>query len=153
MVQRLGDYTDQVAQVPVGTKVKLEGPFGRFDQEVQQTTGPVVLYGLGSGVAPLLSLSQRYQTTKTIHLVWTGPHVDDEYYQHQIEQLRQRGVTVTAQEHRLSTNDLAQLFTEKEIHQGIVIVVGAASKVIQVERVLRHLGWHRLQIKDERITM
>lgn len=32
MVQRLGDYTDQVAQVPVGTKVKLEGPFGRFDQ-------------------------------------------------------------------------------------------------------------------------
>ena len=117
MVQRLGDYIDQVAQVPVGTKVKLEGPFGRFDQEVQQTTGPVVLYGLGSGVVPLLSLAQRYQTTKTIHLVWTGPHVDDEYYQHQIEQLRQRGVTVTAQEHSLSTNDLAQLFTEKEIHQ------------------------------------
>lgn len=153
VIQRLGDYTNQITQISKGTKVKLEGPFGQFDQEVKSAQGPVVLYGLGSGVAPLISLAHEYQGTKALHLIWSGVQVNDDYYQKHLQALRQNGVNMNVREHRFSKQDLQQIFSDEEISQGIVIVVGSASKVIQVEKVLRKLGWHRSQIKDERMTM
>jgi predicted ferric reductase len=153
MIQRLGDFTKQVAQVPTGTKVKLEGPFGLFDQEVKSAQGPVVLYGLGSGVAPLISLADQYYNSKSIHLVWSGPQIHDDYYQKQLNMLRENGVVVSAQEHRFAQQDLQKLFTPEEISNGIAIVVGSANKVIQVEKQLRRIGWKRSRIKDERLTM
>ncbi len=41
MVHRLGDFTRQVNKIPRGTKVKLEGPFGKFNDEVANSKGRI----------------------------------------------------------------------------------------------------------------
>lgn len=152
-IHRWGNFTKQLANVKAGTKVKLEGPFGQFDQVVANTDGPVVLYGLGSGVAPLLSLAEQYAGQKDLHLVWSGPEVGDAQFVQQLNSLEDRGVKVDAQQHRFTDDQLQKLISSDEIAKGQGIVVGSSSLVPTVEGKLKQLGFSRRQIHDERITM
>lgn len=152
-IHRLGDFTRKVSQIPVGTAVKLAGPFGQFDQEVSAANGPVILYGLGSGIAPLLSLANQYAVQKKLHLIWSGPQVNDEYYQQQLASLRKQGVQVDAQHHRFDETQLCDLISDAEVAEGQVIIVGSANRVLKVRHTLRQRGFHKGQLSDERMTM
>lgn len=152
-IHRWGNFTKQLANVKTGSKVKLEGPFGQFHQTVANANGPIILYGLGSGVAPLLSLAEQYAGKKDLHLLWSGPETEDAHYVQQLKSLEDRGVKVAAQNHRFTDEQLAKLFSADEIAKGQVIVVGSSSLVLTVERKLRSLGFRRHQIHDERLTM
>lgn len=153
MIRQRGDFTRQIAQIPVGAQVKLEGPFGMFDQVVKNSPGPMILYGLGSGVAPLLSLAQQYAGQKDLHLLWSGPQVTDTHYQGYLTRLKERGIRVDAQHHRFTLKDLKKIINANELASGQVIVVGSAPQVLLVRRKLRRLGFSRRQLTDERITM
>lgn len=153
LIQRLGDYTKKVATITAGTPVKLEGPFGQFDTAVKNFSGPIVLYGLGSGVAPLLSLAEQYQKTKRLHLLWTGPAVNDEYFQSHLKRLLNQGIQVNTQVHRFNQSDLNSVLSPEEIKDGLVIVVGSAAHVLQVRRLLRQVGVAHRRIVDEHLTM
>ncbi len=152
-IHQVGDFTRQLASVPVGTSVKLEGPFGLFDSEIAESNRPVILYGLGSGVAPLLSLAQQYAGKKQLHLIWSGAQADNPAYQKIIAQLKQAGVTVNAQLHRFSAADLQKVISDEEVKNALVIVVGSANKVIAVEHLLGQLGFSKARLHDERMTM
>ncbi len=54
-VKALGDGSAEVAALPVGTRVAVEGPYGRLTEDVR-TTRPVLLAGCGIGITPLRSL-------------------------------------------------------------------------------------------------
>ncbi|WP_221322113.1 ferric reductase-like transmembrane domain-containing protein [Actinoplanes sp. L3-i22] len=54
-VKDLGDGSSRVARLRPGTKVLVEGPYGKLTGE-SYTGGPVVLMACGIGVTPLLSL-------------------------------------------------------------------------------------------------
>ncbi len=54
-VKDLGDGSSRVARLQPGTKVLVEGPYGKLTGETY-TGGPVVLLACGIGVTPLLSL-------------------------------------------------------------------------------------------------
>ncbi|WP_436530261.1 ferredoxin reductase family protein [Actinoplanes sp. HUAS TT8] len=54
-VKNLGDGSSRVAGLKPGTKVLVEGPYGKLTGETY-TGGPVVLMACGIGVTPLLSL-------------------------------------------------------------------------------------------------
>lgn len=153
LIQRLGDYTDRTPSIKIGTRVQLEGPVGQFDQEVQRSTNPLILYGLGSGIAPLLSLAVQYQGSRPIHLLWTGSQVNDDYFKDQLQSLDSHGVQITKQVHRFSIKELSRILSQDEINHGLAIVVGSASKVIQVRRALRQVGFNNSQISDEHLTM
>lgn len=152
-IQRRGDDTRKVSQIPVGTAVKLEGPFGRFDREIQQSPGPVILYGLGTGGAPLLSLAGQYAGSKEIHLIWSGQQADNHYYHKELQQLTAQGVKIDTQLHRFTMNELKEIVSAHELNAGRVIVVGSAPKVLAVEKTLRELGFNRRQLSDERVTL
>lgn len=153
LIQRLGNYTRKLSSIKAGTAVKLEGPFGKFDSLLQTKDGPIILYGLGSGVAPLFSLAAQYAGQKDIHLLWTGPEVGERRLQQRVIKLQKQGVKVNSQLHRYSEDDLAKLLSATEIKNGQVVIVGSASLVLTVERHLRHLGFSRHQLHDERLTM
>lgn len=153
LIHRWGDFTRDLATVKAGTKVKLEGPFGQFDRVVTQSQGPLILYGLGSGVAPLLSLAEQYAGHKNLHLVWSGPEVGDEGFSDQLTGLKARDVKVNAQVHRFSADQLRQIISADEIARGRVIVVGSSALVLAVEKKLKALGFKGRQIVDERVTM
>jgi len=55
-VKAVGDHTSALAAVRPGTRVLFEGPFGLFTAE-RSHGGPVVLIGVGSGVAPIRALA------------------------------------------------------------------------------------------------
>lgn len=153
MVHRRGDFTRQIANIPVGTKVRLEGPFGLFDRIMNGDSQPIILYGLGSGVAPLISLAQQYAGERQLHLIWSGPQVDDPAYQEILAQLAERGVRVDVQRHRFTPVDLSQVITDDELKNARVIIVGSSSRVLTVRRNLRKLGFRRSQLVDEHMTM
>lgn len=153
MIHRLGDFTHQITNVPVGTKVTLEGPFGLFDRKVKNSNEPLILYGLGSGVAPLISLAQQYAGSKQLHLIWSGPQVNNPYYQKIITDLRKNGVRVDVQEHRFVTKDLIRIISSNELKMANVIIVGSASRILNVRRRLHELGFSQDRLMDERMTM
>jgi predicted ferric reductase len=55
-VKQLGDATDVMMSLPVGTRVAIEGPYGRFTASSRETGRKVVLIGAGIGIAPLRAI-------------------------------------------------------------------------------------------------
>lgn len=153
MIHRLGDFTQKIANIPIGTEVKLEGPFGMFNDEVKADKSPIILYGLGSGVAPLISLALQYAGNKQLHLIWSGPQVNNPHYQELLTELRTRGVKVDAQVHRFMPKDLIRIISSNELKKANVIIVGSAPRVLLVRRQLRRLGFNKARLLDERMTI
>lgn len=56
-VKDLGDHSGDLATMPAGTRVFIEGPYGRFTADAA-TGHKVLLVGAGVGATPLLSLLQ-----------------------------------------------------------------------------------------------
>ena len=56
-VKDLGDHSRDLAAMPVGTPVFIEGPYGRFTADAALNT-KVLLIGAGVGVTPLLGILQ-----------------------------------------------------------------------------------------------
>jgi ferredoxin-NADP reductase len=54
-VKALGDFTSRIAQIPVGTRVVAEGPFGVFTREAARRD-KVLLIGGGIGITPVRAL-------------------------------------------------------------------------------------------------
>jgi predicted ferric reductase len=81
-IRQLGDYTKTVPQVPVGTAVRFDGPFGGFDGIVRESgrDKPLVLIGMGAGVAPLLSIAAGYLQQRHITLLWSIHSPSDNHY-------------------------------------------------------------------------
>lgn len=153
MIHRRGDFTKQLPEVTVGAKVSLEGPFGLFDQEVRADNAPLVLYGLGSGVAPLISLAKQYAKTRPVHLIWSGPQVSDLYYQDLLKDLEKEDVKVDAKVHRFTQDALTKVISNDEIANAKVIIIGSASRVLQVRKTLHKLGFTKDCLLDERMTL
>ena len=153
IIQRRGDFTRTIPLIAGGTRVKLEGPYGMFDREVDESTGPIILYGLGTGVAPLLSLARQYANQKDIQLLWSGPAVDSEDYQGELSQLKKMGVQISIQSHRFTLEQLAALIGVQRVRFGQVIIVGLADKVLHVRKTLHKIGFKYHQLHDERITL
>lgn len=124
-----------------------------FNGEVQNSQDPLILYGLGSGVAPLISLAQQYAGIKQLHLIWSGPQANNPYYQEILTDLKNKGVQVDAQVHRFTSKDLIQVISSNELKNASVIIVGSASRILYVRRKLRKLGFSKQHLMDERMTM
>lgn len=153
IIQQCGDFTRQIDSIQQGTHVLLEGPYGMFDHEVRNSIGPVILYGLGTGIAPLLSLAGQYASKKEIQLFWSGSEVNSAGYQDTLVRLEKLGVRIITQRHRFTQEQLSNLISARQVETGQVIIVGSASKVLYVHRSLRRRGFASSQLHDERITL
>lgn len=56
LVKALGDYTLQIAKLPLGIKAKIEGPFGKLTYA--QKSKNQIWIGGGSGIAPFLGMAR-----------------------------------------------------------------------------------------------
>jgi len=57
-VKQLGDHTDRIAHLPVGTRVFAEGPFGAFTERVRRSDRAVLIAG-GIGITPVRALMEQ----------------------------------------------------------------------------------------------
>lgn len=114
IVHKVGDFTKNIDQYSVGTKVYLEGLYGLFDQEVKDASGPIILYTLGTGIAPLLSLAQEYTDRKKLHLIWSTNNQED-YFTEEMKTLQNKGLKVDKKQHRYSIDELKQIISNREL--------------------------------------
>lgn len=152
LINRVGDYTKKIDQVEPGTKVHLDGPYGLFDHEISQSNLPIILYALGTGIAPLISLAEEYAGKKKIHLIWSTNSAQN-YFDKRIEKLSQEDVKVNVKKHRFSDDEIEQILTFEEKQNGQFYIVGSASIVLKVRKKLEKLGIKKSHLHDEHLTM
>jgi predicted ferric reductase len=157
-IRAVGDDTRRLAELPTGTTVRIEGPYGRFDRIVRNhdRDAPLVLVGMGAGVAPLLSLIAQYAPHRRIHLLWSVRTAADDYHGDLLEQHAERSggrLTVTRQVGRFRREQLEHELDDHLRETGAFFVVGPNAAVLHQQRQLRRLGVHRRRIHHERLTM
>jgi predicted ferric reductase len=157
-IRQHGDYTRRLTGVPEGARARLEGPFGRFESIVskQDRQAPLVLLGMGAGVAPLLSLAAAHHTTRKIHLLWAVRDPEDAYYRDVLTQYQAAAgdrMQVTINVGRFKREDLAGLLPAEAIAEGAFFVVGPNPAVLANQRLLRKVGVSAKRIHQERLTM
>lgn len=111
-----GDFTRQIQTLPLGTKVTIDGSYGRFDQLIQDHPDtPLVLIGGGSGVVPMLALIDAYPE-RPITLYYSAHRQSQLIYLTELQTLaaERANFTLYAQEGRFQpTEQLTQLTQPK----------------------------------------
>lgn len=157
IIQSVGDFTSRMGQVPEGTAVVLEGPFGRFNPIVEELAddAPIVLYGLGSGIAPLMSMAQEYRGKRPVHIIWSAKGADEFYFDEPFKALAAESSNITyhGKTSRFTTEELTSILSPEEISQANYFIVGSAPVLLQVEKNLESIGVPAGHIHDERLTM
>ncbi|MFJ8026895.1 FAD-binding oxidoreductase [Streptomyces sp. NPDC096311] len=157
-IRQHGDFTRRLDSVETGTRVRLEGPFGRFESIVQnqdQET-PLVFVGMGAGVAPLLSLVAAHHTTRDIHLLWAVRSPEDTYYRDVLKKYQaapDSRLQVTVRVGRFRREDLAGALPSEAVKKGAFFIVGPNPAVLANQRLLWRTGVSTRRIHQERLTM
>jgi len=157
-VSQHGDFTRRLSTVQTDTRVRLEGPFGRFDAIARglDSDTPLVFLGMGAGVSPLLSLTAAHHTTRNIHLLWAVRTAQDAYYRDVIEEYRAASggrLRVTTSVGRFRREDLTRVLLPDELAHGAFFIVGPNPAVLANQRLLRRMGVSTHRIHHERLTM
>ncbi len=178
-VHASGDLTSRISEAAAGTPVTLEGPFGQFEKEIEAHHGsPLVLIGMGAGIAPLLGIAQAWAGKRPVMVVDVVSKPEDLYYRDAFSSLC--GVNFRPHLHRLHRNDVNRLVRETSMmgvsssdtaqnadtadadtirssdrHNArpLFIVVGPAAGVLVTQRMLRAAGVPREDRLDERLTL
>ncbi len=84
-IRKLGDFTQSLSTLKRGDKVLLEGPFGQFSSIIEQdkSQAPLIMIGMGTGIAPLLGLAQQYIKRRKIRVIWTTKNNFEQYIDYQ----------------------------------------------------------------------
>ncbi|MFF3712960.1 FAD-binding oxidoreductase [Streptomyces phaeochromogenes] len=157
-IRQHGDFTRRLDNVELGTRVRLEGPFGRFESIIQghDREAPLVLVGMGAGVAPLLSLAAAHHTTRDIHLLWSVRTPEDAYYRDvlkEYEAASEGRLQVTVSVGRFRRRDLLDALPVEHIAKGAFFIVGPNLAVVAIRRLLWRIGVSPRRIHQERLTM
>lgn len=151
IIQKTGDFTGKIDLVKPGTTVKLEGPFGQFNEQVERSNDPLILLGMGSGISPLLGMAEKPNINRNVHLLWSVSKDEPKYYQSRIKNLKINQIDV--KERRFDTEYLTKKLTEEEIKYGNFFVVGNPRAVINIEHLLKGMNISSNRIFDEKLTM
>jgi predicted ferric reductase len=91
-VKNSGDFTGGLHDLPVGTRVLAEGPFGSFTAEARRRPRVALIAG-GAGITPIRALLETLPARRgEIALVYRVPRDEDVVFRDELEQLaRERG--------------------------------------------------------------
>ncbi|MBE6474699.1 MAG: iron reductase [Actinomyces succiniciruminis] len=153
-IREAGDFTSQLSRLPVGADVTLEGPFGRFNRVVGADDRPLVLLGMGTGIAPLVGLAQAYAASRRVMVLHSVSRPEDLYYDDVLSSLARHNPTFhyNHHRHRYTRADLAALLDADLLAHGRFVVVGPAPAVLAMRHTLRALGVPARHLLDERLT-
>lgn len=86
-VKSLGDFSSRISQIPVGTWVTFEGPFGGFTPD-RRTKYRTLLIAGGVGITPIRSLLEGLPTAPgDITVIYRADKVEDAVLLHELEEL------------------------------------------------------------------
>jgi len=157
-VKQAGDFSSGIGQLPVGTAVLAEGPFGVFTDEIRRRDRVALIAG-GIGITPIRALVE--EMSGDLVLIYRVLHERDLVFHAELEELaRNRGVALhyvigdhraPGCEHLMSPEHLHQLVPDLE--QREVYLCGPPAMADLIARSVRRAGVPRTSIHTERFAL
>jgi predicted ferric reductase len=154
-VKGLGDYTHKLQQIPVGTAVFVEGPYGALTGAAR-TKARVLLVAGGIGITPLRALLEELPASRgNLTLIYRTSHPDELVFRRELDELASlRGATVhylvgRRGSREMPTDPLDPRSLRKlipDIHDRDIYVCGPTG---MMTRTLNSLRW--LRVPDSQI--
>jgi predicted ferric reductase len=140
-VKALGDSTNNFAQVKVGTRVVIEGPYGIFTRDMARQFKHATLIGGGVGITPLRAIIDEIPDSTSIDVIYRARNHDDLVLKAELDELAQsRNVKIhylvgSRTEHpinELSLKKYVPRFADSDVYvcgpQGLIDDVVSACK-------------------------
>ncbi len=157
-VKALGDHSARLAEVPLGTSVLAEGPFGRFTDATRRRE-KALLIGGGIGITPVRALMQ--ETRGDVVVLYRALSEDDLVFRSELDELaRSRGAELhyvvgdhatPGGEHLLSPAHLQELVPDVAEREVYVCVPPAMAEA--AARHVRGCGVPRRHVHVERFAL
>lgn len=157
-VKDLGDFTSRLSAVKPGTVVAVEGPFGRFTEEVRRRDRVAFIAG-GIGITPIRALLETIQGDAV--LVYRVVREEDVIFGEELEAIAhetQLRVHYVVGDHRspggdrfLSPEHLSELVPDLATRD--VYICGPAGLALLIEKNARAAGVPANQIHCERFSL
>ena len=149
-VKALGDSTSKIAEIPIGTRVIIEGPYGIFTRDMASQFKHVTLVGGGVGITPLRAIIDEISEGTTIDVIYRAREEVDLVLKHELEDLvAKKGIKVhylvgSRKEHPINEFTLKKYvprFADSDVYvcgpEALIddVVVAAQSAGIPKDRV------------------
>jgi len=160
-VKGVGNFTSRIADVPPGTAVLAEGPFGTFTA-IRRTRPRVALIAGGIGITPIRALFEELPAApRELALIYRVIREEDLVFRTELEEIaRERGADLffVVGDHRtiagrdlLSATHLLELIPD--IAEREVYLCGPHPMMLRAEGSLRGAGVPGSQIHSERFAL
>lgn len=94
-VKALGDSTSKIEEIPIGTRVVIEGPYGIFTRDMASQFKHVTLIGGGVGITPLRAIIDEVPEGTTIDVIYRARESVDLVLKHELDELvEKKGIKV-----------------------------------------------------------
>jgi predicted ferric reductase len=140
-VKALGDSTNNFAEIKVGTRVVIEGPYGIFTRDMARQFKHATLIGGGVGITPLRAIIDEIPDSTSIDVIYRARDHDDLVLKAELDELAQsRNVKIhylvgSRTEHpinELSLKKYVPRFADSDVYvcgpQGLIDDVVSACK-------------------------
>jgi predicted ferric reductase len=86
-IKSVGDFTQTIPQIPKGTKILIDGPYGIFTEKVQKKSKVLLIAG-GIGITPIRSLTEQFaKEEKNIVVMYSNKFVKDTVFKNELDAL------------------------------------------------------------------
>lgn len=165
-IKELGDFTNQIGQVPPGTTAFVDGPHGSFSTDLTPAPGYVFIAG-GIGIAPFMSLVRTLADRgdpRPVLLLYGEKRWDDVAFREELDDLRARMalavVYVLEQPHEgwegetgFVTEAVLRRHLPREGFERHVFICGPNPMIDAVERALVACGVPDRNVTAERFDL
>lgn len=150
-IKTAGDFTNKINQLPIGTKIILDGPLGTFTSATAQTNKFLLIAG-GIGITPLRALAEELtQTKKDTILLYSGKTATEIIFKEEFKKLgNQCHFIIPQTDGRLTIEKIAQLapdFKNRDIY-----ICGPEAMTKAIKNALLTTGVARAQIHYEKFS-
>lgn len=142
-VKDLGDHSQALSRLPIGTRVAIEGPYGAFTRWAA-TGDKVLLVGAGVGVTPIRSLLEHLEPAVDVTLIIRATEEKEVVFRQEFESLMNRRngrmmvLTGNRRKYPLDRAQMAELVPD--IAQRDVYICGPEPLTQQLMASARILG-------------
>jgi predicted ferric reductase len=149
-VKKLGDYTNVIQLLLVGTKAKVEGPFGMFGDKINGKD--MVWIGGGIGITPFISMAKNLSKNDSVKLWYCTKSPLESVFSEELKELTQKNqITIYSYySDESGTISADKIFTKKT---SVYWLCGPTGFMNCIESGLLRLGVPRQNIISEKFAL